>query len=270
MRAVTAQYPDGEHSDDKVFVTDNAVIMLDGASAFVPVPVPASVYADRLGRHVQRALCASQTEDLRVVLRDGIECTARDLRLSPGQSPSSTVTIVREMADRIDVLVLGDNIVVLPDEVIADDRIDQAAPALRERYRGRLAAGYGYDTEHRALLVELQTQQALRRNRPGGYWIAEADPQAAEHAVAASRSVATTPWAVLATDGAYNTMQHLRLTDLDRLVTATETDLASILDRCQSWEATTDPSARQLQRAKRHDDKTLAVLTFGTHLCHPG
>jgi hypothetical protein len=49
----------------------------------------------------------------------------------------------------------------------------------RSEYKQRPAAGSGYDDHHAALLREMQTQQAEERNKPGGYWIAEADPTAA-------------------------------------------------------------------------------------------
>jgi hypothetical protein len=82
----------------------------------------------------------------------------------------------------------------------------------RHKYRERLTAGTGYDNEHQALLRSLQTQQTNHSNQPGGYWIAETDPAAAHHAITTRRLVTATPWAILATDGAYNTMEHLSLT----------------------------------------------------------
>jgi hypothetical protein len=260
MRVTTAQLPPIQDSDDKIFTTRHAVIMLDGASAFVPVPVPANTYADRLGKHLRDSLQAWPDADLRATLAGAIHTTARQLNLTPGQSPSSTVTITRELDDHLDLLVLGDNLVVLPDDTITDERMDQLDLAPRRKYQERLAAGAGYDDEHRAILRELQTQQAERRNREGGYWIAEADPNAACHAITTQRPISETPWAVLATDGAYNTMQHLGLTDWPALSQADADQLARQLDHCQRWEASTDPQAHELPRAKRHDDKALAVV----------
>lgn len=263
MRVASAQLPPIQDSDDKIFTTRHAVIMLDGASAFVPVPVPANTYADRLGKHLRDSLQAWPDADLRATLAGAIHTTARQLNLTPGQSPSSTVTIARELDGHLDLLVLGDNLVVLPDETITDERMDQLDLAPRRKYQERLAAGAGYDDEHRAILRELQTQQAERRNREGGYWIAEADPDAASHALTTRRPISQTPWAVLATDGAYNTMQHLGLNDWPTLVNASAEQLDAELARCQDWESTGDPDASELPRAKRHDDKSLAVLTLG-------
>lgn len=262
MRVATAQLPPIQDSDDKIFTTRRAVIMLDGASAFIPVPVPASTYADRLGKHLRDSLQAWPDADLRATLAGAIHTTARQLNLSPGESPSSTVTIARELDGHLDLLILGDNLVVLPDETITDERMDQLDLAPRRKYRERLAAGGGYDEEHRAILRELQTQQAQCRNRESGYWIAEADPNAACHAITTRRPISETPWAVLATDGAYNTMQHLGHGGWPALVHASAEQLDAELARCQDWEPTGDPNASELPRAKRHDDKSLAAITF--------
>jgi hypothetical protein len=263
MRVPTAQLPAMDRSDDKVFTTNDAVVMLDGASAFVPVPVPASVYADQLGRYLRDALNAAPDGELRAILADGIGRTARNLGVAPGNSPSSTVTIARQDGDHVDILMLGDNVVVLPDQVLTDDRLDRLDLAPRRRYRERLAAGEGYDDAHRALVVELQTRQAELRNRPHGYWIAEAEPEAAEHALLTRRPLTETPWAVLATDGAYNTMDYLGLDDWAELAAGEADRLADVLRQCDAWEAQADPDGHALPRSKRHDDKTLAAVTFG-------
>jgi hypothetical protein len=264
MRVATAQVAASADGDDKVFTTSNAVIMLDGASAFVPVPVEADSYAERLGDHLRDDLTAQPSRELRSVLAAAISKTARELGLKPGRSPSSTVTILRQQADELDILVLGDNLVILPDETITDDRLDHLDLAARGTYRYRLAAGSGYDDEHRALLRELQAEQAEWRNCEGGYWIAEADPDAADEAFIYRRPLTAVPWAVLATDGAYNTMHHLALTDWPAISDSDSNQLTAILHRCQRWEADTDPSGQRRPRAKRHDDKSLAAVLFGT------
>ncbi|PRX47574.1 hypothetical protein B0I33_105153 [Prauserella shujinwangii] len=262
MRVAVAQLPAMRDSTDKVFTTDNAVIMLDATTADVPAAVPADAYADRLGRALRDALNAAPDDDLHDILADAIGRTATDLRLTPGQSPSSAVSIVRETDDRLDVLVLGGNTVVLPDEVITDDRLTALDLAADRTYRERLAAGAGYDDEHRALLAELHTQQAERRNRDDGFWIAEADPGAAEHAVHSSRSLVDARWAVLATTGAYETLYHLGLDDWRNLLEADPTELNTLLHDCETWEAHADPDAAELPRAERHADKSIAVVSF--------
>ncbi|WP_435159666.1 hypothetical protein [Amycolatopsis sacchari] len=87
MRVTTAQLPPMDESADKIFVTPHAVIMLDGASAFVPVPVPASAYADHLGRCLADALTNEPGADLPGVLAEAIKATADHYSLTAGESP---------------------------------------------------------------------------------------------------------------------------------------------------------------------------------------
>lgn len=260
MRTATAQLPEIDASDDKVFTTRNAVIMLDGASAFAPVPIAPSTYADRLGRHLQDTLTSEPGANLVIALAEAITDTARRLDLHEHHSPSSTVTIARQDDATLDLLILGDNLVMLQDETLTDPRMDNLNLAARTKYRERLAHGSGYDEEHRAILRQLQTQQAHYRNQSGGYWIAEANPDAAAQAIIAQRPVTDVSAVILATDGAYNTMRHLGHTDWDTLSHADDAQLQNILEQCQIWEAEHDPHGQQLPRSKRHDDKTIAVL----------
>ncbi|WIX78761.1 hypothetical protein QRX50_46790 [Amycolatopsis carbonis] len=260
MKTIACQLPGFDDSDDKIFVTDHAIVMLDGASAFVPVPVPPAVYAHELGRRLSQRLEEAPDHDLAGILAHAIHDVATDLSLERGRSPSSTVTILREHAGTIDILILGDNLVALPGTTLTDDRLSRLDLAPSRHYRHRLARGAGFDETHRETLRQLQSQQAARRNQEGGYWIAEADPAAAQHAVTSRFPVGDVPWAVLATDGAYKPMQYLGLADWPMLAGSEKADLERVLHQCEVWEAFTDPIAAQLPRAKRHDDKSLAVV----------
>ncbi|MGI6873978.1 hypothetical protein [Amycolatopsis sp. 3B14] len=261
MRVTTAQLPPMEESADKIFVTPHAVILLDGASAFVPVLVPASAYADYLGRFLADALTGDPTADLQAILAEGIKATAAHYDLRAGESPSSTVTIARERDEHLDVLLLGDNTVILPGgEILTDDRIDRLDREPRRRYRKRLAAGHGFDEEHRRLLRELQRQQAQHRNKPGGYWIAEADPYAAAQALSSLRSKDATPWLVITSDGAFNTITHCENIEWDLISVTSPPELKQLLESGKRWESMVDPGARHLPRAKRHDDKSIVVI----------
>lgn len=259
VRCASAQLPAKALSDDKVFTTPSAVLVLDGASAFRSVPVSASTYADQLGRHLAAQLTDTPDTDLRTALGEAIAQTTGDLKLRRGDSPSSTVAIVRVCADHVDGLVLGDSPIVFPHGQLADDRIDALDLPQRQQYRRRLASGTGYDQYHRRLLRELQDQQAQWRNRVGGYWIAEAEPEAANHALTISHPLETTPWSVLATDGAFNTIEHLNLNDWPRIARHGPRELEALLDYCRSWEANHDPHGHHLPRSKQHDDKAIAV-----------
>src|SRR5690606_29455456 len=116
MRIQHATLAGNGDSDDRIFTTPNAVVMLDGASAFLPVPVPSARYADVLGQHIRDALIADPAADLPQTLSRAIEQTRTDLQLTPGTSPTSTVAIARATADGLDMLVLGDTEIITPAE----------------------------------------------------------------------------------------------------------------------------------------------------------
>ena len=52
MKVNTAQLPGPHHSQDRVFITANAAVVLDGATAFARGEFDAGTYADALGRHI--------------------------------------------------------------------------------------------------------------------------------------------------------------------------------------------------------------------------
>jgi hypothetical protein len=217
MHIARAQIPSTDQSDDRIVVAPHAIAVLDGASAFVPLPVQAASYADALGKRLIDLLATEQHTDLRTLLSNAIGHVAAQLGLRPGHSPSSTVSIVRERGKRVDVLVLGDSPVIVGTReaahLIVDKRLDQLPTPERDLYRERLTTGSGFDEQHSALLADLQHHQAQYRNRTGGYWIAEADPDAATHANCYSFSRDSVNWVIVATDGAADPLQALGLDD---------------------------------------------------------
>lgn len=248
-----------------VGTTDTAAVVLDGASAFVPCSVDTGRYVDTLGAAIVDEL-HDQAADLRTVVRRAIDATTRTLDLQAGESPSSTVAVVRAVADTVDVFLLGDSPVIVgltdgSQQRITDERIHATDTGERDAYRRRLAAGHGYDAEHRHLLAALQRKQVTRRNVPGGYWIAEAEPEAAIHAVTARFDLWHVAWAVLCTDGAERPLEHLGLADWPTIASLNGAELRELLIRIHAWEIKYDPNGRALPRAKRHDDKTLCLVS---------
>jgi hypothetical protein len=261
MRVTIAQHPRPPQGEDRVFVTDRAVLVLDGASAFTARDVPAGLYAEHLGSTLADLIEANPEDDLSSSLAAAIETTAAALGLTPGDgSPSSTVAICRLRSDdSVDLLVLGDSQIAIPDRILRDDRLAPIGADIRAAYQSRLLAGHGYDDEHRRLLAALQDEQLRHRNRIGGYWIAEADPAAAGHALTHRARSGETPWCVLATDGAYKPMELHEWDDWQSVAELDGAALVALLRRCHDWEAT-DPAGQVLPRAKPHDDKTLASV----------
>ncbi|OXM54069.1 hypothetical protein CFP71_19890 [Amycolatopsis thailandensis] len=267
MRTVTAQTPRSSESQDRVAANENMALVLDGASAFEPVDVSTGLYVDHLAAAIKAHLEQEQDVDLRTVVAGAIRDTASRLGLHPGNSPSSTVSLLRARERHIDLLCLGDSAIYYgadSDEVsmLTDTRLSKLGIPEHQAYRERVAAGYGYDSRHRELLAALQREQRKRRNRPGGYWIAEADPDAAFEAIVRTVPRKETSWAVLATDGAYSPMLHLGLANWAQLAHGSEAELGNLLDICAAWEKRDDPNGRALPRAKVSDDKALAAVVL--------
>ena len=91
--------------------------------------------------------------------------------------------MVRALEQRADYLALADAVLLLDTadgrKVISDERVSQLAGKEREA-ANQVPTGSALKLRRRAQLT-----RALRRarNRPGGYWVAAADPQAASQAV---------------------------------------------------------------------------------------
>ncbi|MEU7634340.1 protein phosphatase 2C domain-containing protein [Nocardia sp. NPDC049220] len=261
MKVATAQL-DGPNAEDRVVATATGLIVLDGATAHESGTPPATNYVDHLGRELAQRL--DDDVPLSDVLRASISATAQSLDLRPGQSPSSTVVLLRGAQDGVDVLVLGDSAAVVglrdgSQVSILDDRIDRLSIPEATEYRARLARGTGFDTRHRELLERVQRQERVRRNRTGGFWIAEADPDAADHAIINTYPREIFAWAVAATDGAFDPLTALGISWCD-IAAHTSEQLQQDLHQCSYWERTVDPKGQARPRSKRHDDKTLAVL----------
>ena len=268
VRTAAAQLPEPPHGADRVIVTRNTVIVLDGASAFEPAGVPPGEYASRLGAAIAAAMADAPEAPLASVLAEAIAATTTALDLQDDDGcPSSTVAMARLADGTLDLLALGDSYIFYGTGpgtgTLTDDRLAGLRLPQQRLYRERLAAGGGYGDAHRELLRALQRGQRLRRNRPGGYWIAAAAPAAASHALARTLPATADTWAVLATDGAVNTARHLGLDDWPALARSGPADLARLLRACQDWEARADPDGQRFPRSKRHDDKAIASLTAG-------
>jgi hypothetical protein len=265
VKVHTATLAGGSSNADRVFVTDHAVILLDGASAFAPVDVDPGDYAETLGAHIADELDSAPIADLSTVVAQAISATVRGLRLYPGRpAPSSTVAILRTRRRLADLYVLGDSPIHYGTEqthhVLVDDRIADLHLPEREYYCARLAAGEGFTSRHRALLSGLQNAQHVYRNQPSGYWIAETNTAAAHHGYTVTIPASRISWAVLATDGASDIIDHRAQPAWADIARLDRENLDKLLYELHRWETIADPNGKTLPRAKRHDDKTVAAI----------
>src|SRR4051794_4144310 len=108
MRVATAQWPGPAKSQDRVIHSGNFVVMLDGASAFAPVDVPTGHYVDKLAAEISLNLDHPEAA-VHDAVSDAIRRTVQELQLNAGDSPSSTVSVLRVRSDTVDLYCLGDS-----------------------------------------------------------------------------------------------------------------------------------------------------------------
>ena len=263
MHVWIAQLPHPPDGADRVVVMPGAVIVLDGASAFGPAAVSPATYADRLAPRSPRPSTPVRPGRFRRSWPPPSPRPRSHWACHDHDGPSSTVAIAARRRGHGRPALLGDSYIAYRSAapaVITDDRIDHLGLPQARLYRERLAAGSGYGPAHAATLRELQAGQRARRNAPGGYWIASADPGLRPHAVTLTVPAAGLEWIVLATDGAVDTARHLaprRLGGHRPLRLGPAVVPPSALPRMGQE---TDPDGRDLPRAKRHDDKAIAVI----------
>jgi serine/threonine protein phosphatase PrpC len=265
-RLHTATLPGvGRDNQDRVFRTDNAVAVLDGASSVHGQRYDGGWYADRLGRQLVSGLETNPEANLVSLLAEAISSVAR----TPGlheNAPSSTVALARWDEAHLDVLVLGDSPAIVfhangAATTVCDDRIDQVAVPQRAEYTRRLTAGSGYDGEHRGLLARLQVVERAARNTRNGFWIASTDPNAARHAITRRWPISEISAVLLASDGvsiAVQGYQHPPTWHQARKII--EDHGADELLRLIHAIEETDPNGQRWPRSKAHDDKAVALV----------
>lgn len=262
LDVVAAELPgNGTTSEDRVRVSANAVPVLNGATGS-DTRVTVADYIDHLAGAFIEVLGAEPDMPLPHAFAGAIRSTVGALRVMSGESPSSTVSIARRRGDEVDLLVLGDSSIYIgPNSLLlTDDRLAQLDLPSRTKANERLRNGTGYDDVQRDLVHAVHVEQQPWLNEPGGYWIAEARLEAAHQA--AFRTVsADVPWLVMLTDGVDKPLRHLGISPAVGL-NCTTAGLRDFLEQLHGWEDERDPDVQASPRFKRHDDKTMALVTF--------
>lgn len=256
---------DARPSEDVVVVLPHAVIVLDGATSLRPELPSAGWYVARLAGAIAGRLTAAPAGDLADVLAASIRAMARENGLAPGRSPSSTVALLRWDDRTVDALVLGDSPVVAfggnGPAVLSDNRL--ATLPRRGGYRDRLEAGGGYDDDHVAALRSAGATMDAFRNRDGGFWVAEADPDAAYEARTARWPRAGLRAVLMTTDGVSCGVDDYRIfSDWSAVLDlAMSRGAPAVLDLVRDAERS-DPDGTRWPRPKPHDDQALVLLDF--------
>ncbi|WP_371792949.1 hypothetical protein OG285_31955 [Streptomyces sp. NBC_01471] len=267
----------GRPSEDRILVNADStlVVVLDGVSTLTDDTPRGGWYAQTLGEEVISVHERAQHLDLRITLHEALTTVAGEQGLVPGASPAATVAIVRHRPHdhMVDALVLCDTPVVVEQrdgfEVLRDERLEtlvRLSPA-RDVMFEQLRAGCGFTApEHRRVVQQLRDHQIQHINQGGdplAYWVAEATPAAARHAVVRSWPVSDIKRMWVMTDGALAGVEPYGLWSWDAFADAcTAIGPQQVVETIHSYEHD-DPSGIKHPRYKVSDDKALACIGFG-------
>ncbi|NJC72360.1 hypothetical protein HC031_21950 [Planosporangium thailandense] len=261
-------------NEDTAFAVSGLVGVLDGVTAPEDVDSGCSHgpawYVRQLAAHLVRGHDRSPDAPLAHLLADAIRTVAADhggtCDLAHPGTPASTVCLLADRGNHVEYLLLCDSPLVLDRgdvQVLTDDRLDRAVATLRAE---ALAGGGSFDSAgYSARLRPFITKRQQLTNRPGGYWIAAADPAAAHHAVTGTAPLHgpdRVRRAALLTDGASAAVEQFALMDWAALLDVlTDQGPHELIRRVREAEAA-DHDGRVRPRYKRHDDATAAVCLF--------
>jgi hypothetical protein len=274
VRLASERAPDRTVNEDAAFAASGLVGVLDGVS--VPAGVDTGCrhgpawYVQQLSAHLVRGHDRDPNALLAQVLADAIRAVAFDhysqCDLDHPGTPASTVCLLKDRGDHIEYLVLCDSPLILDRgevQVVADEQFDRAIAHLR---REALTGDSAPDSAERsAQLRQVIAQRQKLTNRPGGYWIAAADPAAAHQAVTGTAPLHgpdRVRRAALLTDGASAAVEQFELLDWAGLLDVlTDYGPQELIRRVRQAE-TADHDGHVRPRYKRHDDATAALCLF--------
>ncbi len=179
----------------------------------------------------------------------------------PG-TPSATVVMLRRVRDRLEYLVLADSTLVLTGDDGHQALSDGRAAVLGRQHQVSMDALPNGTPEHDQVVRENVAQMRAYRNRPGGFWVAAVDPEAATQALTGVCPAADIRSAILASDGAARLVDRFALADWsmveDMIATAGPQAVIGAVRAAEH----DDPQGRRWPRAKRHDDATLVYCDW--------
>ena len=275
VRYATQPSPGRVANEDHAFHTGDLVGVFDGVS--VPAGVDTGCvhgpawYVRRLAAHLTQA-AASPAVPLADALAESIQAVRGEhgdrCDLDNPQTPASTVSLVRDAGDHVEYLLLCDSRLILDRggeqlQVLTDTRFEASVAEIRRLVLTGASAFGTADHEERVRQAAQLRQQ--HTNRPGGYWIAAALPEAAYEALTGTLPL-TGPdrvrRAAVITDGAAVAVEQFGLFDwrglLDLLTTAGPEELIRRVREAEN----ADPTGESRPRYKRHDDATVALCEF--------
>jgi hypothetical protein len=265
----TAPATPDQPNEDFVAATTDAAVLLDGvgtpAGSASGCVHGVAWFVRQLGTTLLAALASIDRGDLAACLADAIVHVRglheRTCDLSHTGTPSATVLAAKQTATTLDYLVLADSVLAVDHggevQVVTDPREAKIGRELRQHMDSLAGGTSAHAAAHRQYVEQLRAF----RNRPGGFWVASSQPEAAAEVVTGSLPRAEVRAAALLSDGA------ARLAD--RFQLATWAEVFKTLDALgpkallrQIREAEdSDQAGARWPRGKLHDDATIAYCT---------
>ncbi|MFD9319231.1 integrase [Streptomyces sp. NPDC060053] len=255
----------GQQNEDFAAAAPRAAVLLDGAGvagAETGCTHGIAWFSSTLGGLLLSTITAHPARSLADCLADSIR-VVRSLHegncdLTYRASPTSTVVAVRVSAGALEYLVLGDSTLLLADEdgkttAITDQRLDEVG----KRLRGPVDELLTGSPEHAAALARYRDALTGLRNRPGGFWIAGPDPQAAEHALTGVVPLENLASVTLLSDGATRLVDSFDLATWETTKTVLDSSGPAELIRHVREAEGGDPDGRRWPRGKATDDATV-------------
>lgn len=258
----------GRPNEDFVVTTPDLAVVVDGAG----VPMAGchhgvAWYAQQLAAQTLAALSGRPDMPLTKALHEALAAVADShsdtCDLSDPGTPCAAVGILRIGDETVDALALSDVTVLVETDrgpqITCDLRIEEISGTEPDAVRG-----LRFDTpEHKAALSALVDHQTRTRNRPDGWWVAAADPNAAMHAVVNTYSRREVRRVAIFSDGATRPVDQMGIYSwpeyLDLLNKVGPDGLIKQVRQIES----ADPDGSRYPRTKRHDDATLAYRCSG-------
>ena len=260
MTSQIASLPGDPHhpNEDVALVQDRVLVLLDGATAPQGVDTGCchgvAWYAHQLTHSIlshARVRQTSLTDALASAITDTNAMHQHTCDLSNPESPSSTVVIARLTDREVESLVLADS------SFIVHRHNDQPVVVTDHRLQQLKAAS------------QVTATLSTMRNQPGGFWVAQTDPQVASNALLNRWPLAGLSGVTALTDGATRPVDVFQTRTWTTYAAELATiDPFSILADIRSTEDS-DPDRLRWPRTKSHDDATIARIIFSANPLGP-
>ncbi len=248
MRVSYATEPaPGGRNEDQVVAGAEWAVVLDGATQPAGLDGGCSHGVGWLVRALAGALAVRLTAERGEQLSEVLAAAIGQVRgehggcdLTDPDSPSATVTMLRRRGAELDWLVLCDSPLLLDLDgglrVVRDDRVDHLPDYSLAGVRAA-------------------------RNRPGGFWVAAARPEAAYEALTGTVPAAQIRRAALFTDGATRLVERFGRTDWAGLLDLLDHDGPDgLIAATRRAERAADVAGPPGRRSKVHDDATAVLV----------